>query len=1150
VSQSGIRRRSSSAVVTADEVCHAGGRGFESRRSRSLILLHLRRFRRFGAPTPTTLARLRPPRYGGFARGRRGVDVGRNGSVWANRWSVGPIAETVGTTAGWAPSARRDADVRLGRRKRAVPWRDHQWASLALVGKALGVLVLFVVLGYAVFTVGPGNDFLNVDQPCQDSEVACNVVIEVGATGLLLLFALATFVFWRVRIVANRYRRLARDEAPELLPTATHVRKVVGRDALCRIIENDLAVAESRPQVIVGGAGTGKTAVLVRLTERLASRRRLGDLLRRRRRYVPIPLALREVPAQDLRFLELAKRKFLSRIDRWALTDDEAEKIWRQLCDERRVVVLADGLDEALLGSTARERTIQLAVEEAKDDDLPLVIASRPDDVLSGLDVAVIELEELSANEAVTYIAEGSRDGDRDTVLDNTRAVAVEAAVVELPLYVQLAHELNRLGRLPDLKPDGNRLSLRVQLLDKWIDGLLQGHLPRDLQVLSRPADRKLAIWGLEGMACAAVSTNQLEVRFEQLSRNPRIDEDGELSRKARLVARTGESLELVEAQDDAVRFRDTLMEAYLGARRMPRVLRDTNNRRRRLRAPGRDGTVGRLQGLVDRLLPPDDLDEALQDPGRELLMSLVFCCTRTEDPDIRRKLRERVLQAARNPQLSGTTAFNLIAAAYEIDRIVEGEATAELGEIACDAWTRGSEDGSNGHVAHSDPTTEAKLRAIARIGECRSEDAYRVLWEICKHETTYRVRVEAAQEFARGSGQAFDVLEQASAGAPAPQDLFHERGVQQSDVRLCSLRAWTMPLLVASCDSQRQARALAALEDHVRSIEGEVERGLHLGVEGYLAQGFKWEANHRPDSEAQATHRDALIPLATRLFDQAQWWYPQVSLLQAFALWSLSTERQTSRQLAERIREARASEGHPFVREAARLCEKAIRSGRLPTGRRQQEPSKYAEPSRYLWIDEVGVAAKIGTSAKSASPRSYVLTPLWITGAVGWEALDPGAQQLVADIILFLNLIERGELAEGGAARVARRPEPWREREERRRRVAEQGITVPPCLHHGQDRPRLGINSGGSGEMRPGDGCPDGCPFRLCPYPPHDSQLFRTELREMFCRAQRGLLGARVPGGIPRWQKRSWGSQRLHGRKDREELQQFWTDMEARAQR
>jgi len=64
-------------------------------------------------------------------------------------------------------------------------------------------------------------------------------------------------------------------------------------------------------------------------------------------------------------------------------------------------------------------------------------------------------------------------------------------------------------------------------------------------------------------------------------------------------------------------------------------------------------------------------------------------------------------------------------------------------------------------------------------------------------------------------------------------------------------------------------------------------------------------------------------------------------------------------------------------------------------------------QPERFIWIDESGVAARIGSRpANPGAPRKH---NLWIPPSTGWTALQPRAQQLVADVLLLLNLAERG---------------------------------------------------------------------------------------------------------------------------------------------
>src|SRR5260370_27957541 len=154
-----------------------------------------------------------------------------------------------------------------------------------------------------------------------------------------------------------------------------------------------------RPHVLVGGMGAGKTAVLVRLTELLAGKR-----------VIPVPVRLRDATTA-LDFENLARERFLSEVDQHLISSFEGEIIWRRLRKNRKVVVLADGLEEALVGTTAlheRDDIIRAAVRKAHQQRLPLVIASRPHDQLWAMEAAILTLEPLSYEAALAYIGSGA----------------------------------------------------------------------------------------------------------------------------------------------------------------------------------------------------------------------------------------------------------------------------------------------------------------------------------------------------------------------------------------------------------------------------------------------------------------------------------------------------------------------------------------------------------------------------------------------------------------------------------------------------------------------------------------------------------------------------------------------------------------------
>jgi hypothetical protein len=222
-------------------------------------------------------------------------------------------------------------------------------------------------------------------------------------------------------------------------------------------------------------------------------------------------------------------------------------------------------------------------------------------------------------------------------------------------------------------------------------------------------------------------------------------------------------------------------------------------------------------------------------------------------------------------------------------------------------------------------------------------------------------------------------------------------------------------------------------------------ERPLPLSLEIALSQGFKAAANRRARHFATCPEaRVMLIEQAEELLACGRFWYTQLTLIQALTLWALPddpsyiaarnrggasaaprrrvdqwlstagtrTEAEHNRLLQQRASPRRRVDGrssrngrnasierswlHPFVREAADLAVHALESG---------------HPERFLWIDETGVISKVGSHPSDpAQPRIH---NLWIPPSTGWTALERRAQQLVADVLLLLNLSDRRETDE-----------------------------------------------------------------------------------------------------------------------------------------
>ena len=330
-------------------------------------------------------------------------------------------------------------------------------------------------------------------------------------------------------------------------------------------------------------------------------------------------------------------------------------------------------------------------------------------------------------------------------------------------------------------------------------------------------------------------------------------------------------------------------------------------------------------------------------------------------------------------------------------------------------------------------------------------------------------------------------------------------------------MRAWLAPLLVGSVtENTREARK--NLENWLQYVSardgGRGEPALRLTQEVALAQGFKLAANRRARHPyANPETRAFLVEQAREMLRDSGFWFTRLTLVHALCLWSLADgpAHPVSRRdrdhgtLVEHWGTFSGQPEHPFVAEARKLAGWALETG---------------QPERFIWIDESGVVAKIGS--RPASRLSHRKHNLWIPPSTGWTALHPRAQKLIADVLLLLNLAERGEPAV------------------RNRRLARTNAhDLPPCLAGNRSPLDPTRTVGMAATSEPGSNCVRGCAFELCPYPPKGEQNYRAELSEAFCRRQHALM----TGGSVRRRTTPW-QEALPG-----ELKQFWKQMGQRAQ-
>ncbi|MFI2201600.1 NACHT domain-containing protein [Streptomyces sp. NPDC020192] len=625
--------------------------------------------------------------------------------------------------------------------------------------------------------------------------------------------AAAFFLFVWYSWTKRRYLAKARRHPRELVLTAgPDMAEIVGREEVARVIAQRLRQRETRrPYLLVGGVGTGKTAVLVRLTELLA-----------RQHAVPVPIRLRDATGADLNFERLARQRFAEEAPHGILARTKNDRVWQQLLADDKVVVLADGLEEAVLDERFqenRDNIIREAIERAHEDKLPLVIASRPHSPLESTSAAIVELEPLGEEQALRFVEARVPETDERRV----DWIVETAEVTDSPIYLQIARELHHHGDLERdcPHPDADRLdtrsrdrsTLRLWLLETWDRALREGRLRENVEL--SPEERRDTVEVVSALACIGLLQDRLEVGFGALldsdvhpnparrawaraghlwTRARRFDRygkrgntfsewhreriwktlcahlseeegmrlsEGNMSQCQAALARFAahaDKLQLVEGSEKRLRFPHSIMQAYFGFRMLHHL-----------------GERGGGELIQQALQPPG--------PSRELLIALVLLSRRRaaelsakggsvraelrkdmaelrrQAPVYGRPLADRLLTAA-NRRTNDPKALDLYAAALEVDSVEpRPRLLSDIVDKVQERWLR----------IKSDRRTleDAKLRLLKQLGTALREASdkidtmplYDTLFQIGKKEPSYAVRLAAAQEFGSGGNAAFAVI-------------------------------------------------------------------------------------------------------------------------------------------------------------------------------------------------------------------------------------------------------------------------------------------------------------------------------------------------------------------------------------------------------
>jgi hypothetical protein len=642
-----------------------------------------------------------------------------------------------------------------------VKWRRRPIALVALGFLILRILVLGALIVQVIFVIIVGETWRSIpfDYRCQNNALSCGLLSGIVVPLLTIALGSTIFISFRLFRVRKGYQRRAKSYSRYLVPTAGRMlERVQGRDELCSVIMDNLVDRQTRRAfVVVGGVGAGKTALLVQLTSMLA-----------KANAIPVPVMLREVQSESgLDFRELANSTFSASVAGLLWRRGDSQRTWRQLAQDGMIVILADGLEEALIDNDERSNTIRLAIERANVQKLPLVITSRPHEPLRDMKATIIKLGPLSEEAAHSYMNDDGKPGRNAEQLD---WIVETAEVTDKPLFLQITRELHRYGLLEHVSPaagdlalqagDAGRTQLRVHLLDIWTDALVEGYFPEGLP-MSRE-DRRTAIECVAALACVSLKLDSKDIRFADfLGPPPQLvgnSGDSAARNTGTLPPEAGlrENIDSWVAEDIGAPGRRVKLLEF--ERKEPhRVITDLMVQRLdglvpdiRVAAAWGDqlGLVeihgngvrfpdGILQAYLGSLMMSAALRddkycmEAAQKPGAEFLLSVVmyFCSHKAQQLAVARRQNERkrrqratswdddvafilaLLRQSARVQVVDAKKLDVYAAALEIDSANGGLQHEEIAKEVCEHWPSTA-------MTYDRLLEEAKLGLVRRFGE------------------------------------------------------------------------------------------------------------------------------------------------------------------------------------------------------------------------------------------------------------------------------------------------------------------------------------------------------------------------------------------------------------------------------------------------
>jgi hypothetical protein len=755
-----------------------------------------------------------------------------------------------------APAPLRE---RLRRGFRAAPARARLGLPpVTLRIAAVAVLALFgIALVLALST--PGDDLSNLGR-------------NLLTTFAVALLAYVWFYLWTSYHAIGRLRKKAVARPASLFPSPPRVGRaeyVIGRDALIKeIFEKATDESGTRPQLIVGDTGSGKTSLLLALAEYFAKR---GIL--------PIVVSLRDF--SELDFFDIARARFNDYVNPHLRSDADTDKVWRSAWRAHKIVLLADDLDRTSvpgLGADPYKTAARLALDAAARRQLPLVITSRIEGLPhTGVTVDVTELGplDLEAGEAAEIFVKrlGRAAEERNVLRENIE----RGKLTVNPFYLGVAADLLRLRSL-ESPPNGGEHAVRVALMEAWHKALLGGSTvapqerARREQMLDLVSDFAAARLPREGP--------QVEPQFVQ--------------GKWLQALHAAEHFDLLEVDEEGEhRFKHDAMHAYFGSR-----------------------ALHRNPGLLDRVLK-----QGADAPRVQL--ALVFAAAATHDHRLCEKACTVLL--ATSESVDERQLLRAGAAA----EIARAGGFHDLDERIAETCVQARHHAST-LMRRSVLEQLSKLsgkRAVTALWAFVDDEDYTVRWaaagklvERCS-ATEQTPSDLSPEEFVAGAHAYLSLSTRFERHLHDAEGLSKPLDDWVPKMLPLKLMAWILPTLRTGTKALRDRHVDELVADHLNRLIALERKPVtrQKGLEASLAQGFK--------VDAQRNRLGGVDDDALELLDRAKFWYSQLNLVHAITLREANAEGppKQRRSVSALLHDSAEQPAHPFLRAAAKLCDEGL---------------------------------------------------------------------------------------------------------------------------------------------------------------------------------------------------------------------------------